>query len=144
MMTQTKRNSKSGDAAVDGLVGGLAGGVVMALFLVITGLVGSEGPGDVLGRFAPAGDANPLTGALSHLAVSAIYGAVFGVLTLPLRGRVPGWLAGLVYGLALYGVAQIIISGAGAALRGFAPVNFALAHVIYGAVLGWRVARNAV
>ncbi len=142
-MTQTKRNSKSGDAAVDGLLGGLAGGVAMALFLVITGLIGGEGAADILGRFAPSGGADPLVGALAHLAVSAIYGAVFGVLTIPFRGRVPGWLAGLVYGLALYGVTQIIISGAGAALRGFAPVNFALAHVIYGLVLGWRVGRNA-
>ena len=50
---------------------------------------------------------------------------------------------GLVYGLALLLVAQgLTLIGAGVPLREISAVHFALAHLIYGLVLGWLVARS--
>ena len=69
----------SGDAAIDGLFGGLLAGVVMAVFLVVAGLAVGDSPGEVLARFAPGGAQSPLGGLIAHLAVSGIYGALFGL-----------------------------------------------------------------
>lgn len=143
MTTQTKRNTKTGDAAVDGLLAGLGAGVVMAVYLLIAGSLAGEALGTVMGRFAPTGEATALTGVLSHLAVSAIYGAVFGVLTLPLRKRVPAWLAGLVYASVLFLIAQYaLLPGTGSSLLEVSPVHFGLAHLLYGGVLGWQIGRK--
>ena len=143
MMTQTKRNPKTGDAAVDGLLAGLGAGVVMAVYLLITGMLAGEAMGTIMGRFAPGGEATPLTGALSHLAVSAIYGAVFGVVTLPLRKRIPAWAAGLVFGMVLFLVAQYaLLPGTGSSLLEMSPVHFGIAHLLYGGMLGWQVGRR--
>jgi hypothetical protein len=143
MMTQTKRNSRLSDSAVDGLIGGLAGGLTMAVFLVIAGLAGGEGVAEMLGRFSPAGDGNPLTGGLAHLAVAAIYGAIFGGIMVPIRGRLPGWVAGIAYGLVLFAIARgALLPGAESALMEIPPIIFLIAHVVYGGVLGWMVDRN--
>ena len=66
-----------GDSAVDGLFGGAIAGILMAVYLVIAGLFNGEDPGTVLGRFTPSGDGSSLLGAAAHLAVSAVYGAIF-------------------------------------------------------------------
>jgi hypothetical protein len=69
-----------GDSAVDGLFGGAIAGILMAVYLVIAGLFNREGPGTVLGRFTPSGDGSPFLGTLAHLAVSAVYGAIFALI----------------------------------------------------------------
>ena len=85
---------------------------------------------------------NPVTGALSHLAVSSIYGALFGVLSLPLGKRVPLWLAGVAYGLVLYVIARVaILPGTGSPLLEIPSLIFAAAHLFYGGVLGWLQGR---
>lgn len=143
MVTQAKRDSRVGDAAVDGLLAGLGAGVVMAVYLLITGMLAGEAMGTIMGRFAPGGETTPLTGALSHLAVSAIYGAVFGVVTLPLRKRVPAWAAGLVFGMVLFLVARYaLLPGTDSSLLEMPPVHFGIAHLLYGGVLGWQVGRR--
>lgn len=143
MMTQTKKNSKTGDAAVDGLLAGLGAGVLMAVYLLITGILAGNTMGTILGRFSPGGEATPLTGALAHMAVSAIYGAVFGVITLPLRKRVPMWGAGLVYGMVLFLIARFaLLSETGSSLLEMSPLHFGIAHLLYGAVLGWQIGRK--
>ena len=83
-----------------------------------------------------------------HLAVSAVYGLLFGLIyRLIGRGRLAGRTAsalmGLVYGLAL------LLAGARADLHrrrraaaGDLGRGFAIAHLIYGLVLGWLVARS--
>ncbi|NUM47755.1 MAG: hypothetical protein HUU38_23870 [Anaerolineales bacterium] len=143
MMTETQQNSKIGDAAVDGLLAGLGAGVVMGVYLLVTGIFAGEAMGTILGRFAPGGEATPLTGVLSHLAVSAIYGAMFGVMANVLRKRVPIWAAGLVFGLGLFMIAQYaLLPGTGSALLEVSPVHFGIAHGLYGGMLGWQVGRR--
>jgi hypothetical protein len=148
--TAGERQRTAGDAAVDGLLAGAAAGIVMTVYLVVMGLLAGEGPAVVLARFDPSGPsaASPLLGAVLHLAVSAVYGLLFGLIYRligrgHLAGRAAGALMGLVYGLALLLVAQGLTAVyAGAALREIPALHFALAHLIYGLVLGWLVARR--
>jgi hypothetical protein len=133
---------KMSDAALDGLFGGLAGGVAMAIYLVLWGVTAGQGPGAVLGMFDPNERGVALTGALTHLAVSAVYGILFGLIWWSLRRvlrlGVPSWLVGALYGLALLLVAKLVVLPAGgSALAEIPALHFALAHVIYGALLGW-------
>jgi hypothetical protein len=146
----TERRRTAGDAAVDGLLAGAAAGVAMAACLVVIGLLAGEGPAVVLARFDPSGAraASPLIGAVMHLAVSAVYGLLFGLIYRligrgRLVGRAAGALMGLVYGLALFLLAQgLAATPAGAALREIPTLHFAVAHLVYGLVLGWLVGRS--
>jgi hypothetical protein len=130
------------DTALDGLFGGLAGGVVMGAYLEIWGLLAVRGPGAVLGMFDPSMRGAALAGALTHLAVASVYGILFGLIWWTLRRGlrlgVPAWLAGAIYGLALLAVAQaVVLPSAGSPLAEIPTLHFALAHLVYGVVLGW-------
>jgi len=133
---------KLSDATLDGLFGGLAGGVAMAAYLVAWGLIVGSGPSAVLGMFDPGERGNPMTGGLTHLAVASVYGIVFGLiwwaLQRVLRVGVPVWLAGAAYGLALLLVAKaVVLPAAGSPLAEIPTLHFAIAHLIYGVVLGY-------
>jgi hypothetical protein len=146
--TADERRQTAGDAAVDGLLAGAAAGVAMAAYLVVAGLLAGEGAASVLARFDPARQGSPLMGAVVHLAVSAVYGLLFGVIYRligrgRLAGRPAGIALGLVYGLALLLVAQGLAAiDAGLALREIPVGQFAIAHLVYGLILGWLVARS--
>jgi hypothetical protein len=120
----------------------------MGLFLLVAGFVGGVGPGQVLGRFDPAGTGVPLPDALMHLAMSGLYGVGLALVlhVLAARGagwRRFGWLLGAVYGVALWLVApSLLASGLGAALMDIPAVQFMTAHVVYGAVLGYVLGRH--
>jgi hypothetical protein len=143
-----ERRQTAGDAAVDGLLAGVAAGVVMAAYLAVAGLLAGEGPASTLIRFDPAKQGSPLIGAVLHLAVSAVYGLLFGLIYRligrgRLAGRAGGALIGLVYGLVLLLLAQgLTVIGAAATLREIPVAHFAIAHLIYGLMLGWLVARR--
>ncbi len=131
----------AGDAAVDGLLSGLGAGLVMAAYLVVVGLLRSEGPGVMLARFSAGAAISPWMGLLSHLAVSAMYGVVFGLLSRWILRRwsrtSAGWIAGLLYGTLLFLVAELVIlPGTGSPLSAIPPLHFAIAHLLYGLVLG--------
>lgn len=71
----------AGDAAVNGLFSGMLAGAVMAAYLVVALSISGESPADVLSRFGSAdGATSPLVGAVSHLAMSAIYGIAFALI----------------------------------------------------------------
>jgi hypothetical protein len=151
-MIESKRlaysERKLSDAALDGLFGGLAAGVAMAIYLVLWGLTVGLDPGTVLGMFDPGERHIALTGALTHLAVASVYGILFGLLWWALRRGlrrgVPAWLAGAVYGLALLLIAKaVVLRAAGSPLAEIPMLHFALAHVIYGATLGFLSERIA-
>ncbi len=137
-----------GDAAVTGLLAGIVAGLGMAAYLVLIGLLVGDAPAQMLARFDPsgAGTAAPVAGALIHLAVSAVYGLLFGLIYWlvgrgRLAGRAGGILLGLAYGLVLLFVAQgLLATPAAAPLREVPAVHLAAAHLIYGAILGGLVA----
>jgi hypothetical protein len=150
MQTQSLHHTKSGwgDAAVDGLISGVVAGLLMAVFLLVAGGLGGKGFADVLRQFDPGAVPAPLTGAVTHLAVSGVYGILFASLWRPLGrawGRLPAWLVGLVYGLLLWLLAATITAaraGPGTGwLQGIPPAQLAAAHLVYGLTLGWLVQR---
>ena len=132
------RAASAGDAAVGGLLHGLAAGLAMAVFLVAAGLVQGQTPASVLGVFTISGEPNVLAGLLGHLAVAGVYGLVWGVAwrLLGPRLRVPAILAGLVYGLLLWGVSQVLVRSIGAQLALLAPWALLGGHLVYGLVVG--------
>lgn len=118
----------------------------MGLYLLGAEWLSGIGPAELFGRFDPAGSGSPVAGVLAHLAVSAVYGAFFGGLRhfIPLRRddwRL-GALCGLAFGLALWAGAVVILLPAASPVRAIAPVDFALAHVVYGIVVGLVVQRR--
>ncbi len=142
MKQMIARNTTVGDAAVDGLLAGIAAGIVMAAYLVGVSLFG-EGVA-VLNRFDPSG-ASPVVGTLMHLAVSGVYGAVFGIVSNWIRRfNLPAWLSGLTFGLVLFALAAtIILPSSRSAVAGIPIVHFGIAHVIYGLVIGIIINRNS-
>jgi hypothetical protein len=136
----TKENT-SGDAIVNGLYAGLLAGMVMLVYLVVTGLIMGHPPLVVLGLFAPGKADSPLLGGLMHLAVSGVYGSLYGLIrhAIPVRLRVglPGWLSGALFGFLLFVMAELfLLPGTGSPLLAIPAANFALAHIIFGVVLG--------
>ena len=130
-----------GDAIVTGLFAGLLAGLVMLVYLVITGLLAGDLPLAVLGRFASGNNGVPLLGGLMHLAVSGVYGSFYGLIRYAIpgrwRSRLPGWLSGVIYGLLLFALAELfLLPGTGSPLQAIPAANFALAHIVFGLVLG--------
>jgi hypothetical protein len=136
--------SSLGDVAIDGLLKGILAGIVMLLYLLVSGFFRGDDPLLALARFSPIENATPFLGLLVHLGVSAIYGALFGLLCwfFIIRrqmntGRWTLVLAGLAYGLLLWLIAQVLLlPGSGSGLAQFGAGNLAVGHLIYGAVLG--------
>lgn len=135
------------DAALDGLFGGLAGGITMALYLILWGVLASRTATAVLALFDGNMQDVALRGALTHLAVSAVYGLLWGVLRRVLRVRSGATLAGAAYGLALFALAaMVLLPLASSPLAEIPALHFGIAHLVYGATLGyvssWIAARG--
>jgi hypothetical protein len=147
-MQQTRKERGVGDTAVDGLIAGITAGVGMALYLVLASWLTGEGPMAALGLFDPARAGNGVTGVLAHLAVSAIYGAIFALLLKGLGQIRPSLfnmsgVAGVAYGLLLFALAWwLMLPAVDAPLLQISPLHFALAHVVYGLVLGYWLGRK--
>jgi hypothetical protein len=140
-------NRSIGDSAVDGLFGGAIAGILMAVYLVIAGLINGEDPGMVLGRFTPSGDGSSLLGAAAHLAVSAVYGAIFALI-LGQMGRLRpsllrfSWLLGAAYGIGLWLAAEfVILPAVDSPLQLVPRIHFALSHLVFGLALGVAIGR---
>jgi hypothetical protein len=136
------RSETMSDTILDGLFSGVAAGVAMAAYLVVWGLAVGKGPAEILGMFDPNGGAVAAVGALMHLAVAAVYGILFGLFwwlaRRIIRRSIPAVAAGVVYGLALLIAAKVVVVPAADSTLAAIPVaHFALAHVIYGVVLGY-------
>lgn len=145
---QLRNDRGIGDTAVDGLIAGLMAGVGMAIYLVIAGLLSSQGLVETLGLFDPALASNALTGTVAHLAVSAIYGVVFGLIMTAvskiwMSAFAWSWLMGLLYGLVLFGLARgMLLTAVNSPLLQVTSLHFALAHLVYGLILGYWLGKK--
>jgi hypothetical protein len=145
------REISASDAAIDGLLSGVLAGLGMAVYLVLAMGVGGVAPLATLALFAPDPGSGPLMGLLAHLAVSGIYGVLFGVGYATLLRRQdynpPAWLhaaIGGLYGLLLLLAAWILIlPPTGSQLQQIPLLQLAIGHLLYGVLLGWRVYRRA-
>jgi hypothetical protein len=135
-----------------GALAGLVGGVAMMLSAAL--LAGAKGH-DIwfqlkaigslaLGSsaLAPAGfAAGPvLLGLAIHLAVAALLGALFGIVTrrvlqLPSDFGMPA-VSGLVFGLLIWLVAYFIMPGLSPALMAVYAPALIIQHIVYGTVTG--------
>lgn len=152
-METSKRISHTlglGDAAVEGLMFGILAGIVMGAFVLAVEFVAGKAPGTVLGYFDAGSQASPMIGSFTHIAVSGIYGVVFGVVYL-VSSRILGarsslgmWLLlGAVYGALIFGIAEgIVLPRTNSPLRELPVWVFATAHVLYGVALAWLTGRN--
>ena len=145
-----KDQLQSGDAAAKGLFNGFIAGIGMAIVLAAAGLLSGVPVASTLEYFTPVSGGGALAGVLAHLAVSGIYGMVFGLLwSSVLRwvrmdsGLWQAILIGAAYGLLLWLVAQfVLLPTTGAALRVLPASQFLFAHLIYGLILGWLFRRG--
>lgn len=140
-------NRSWGDVAVDGLWPGLVGGLLMMLYLVVTGLLSGDQPLTVFGYFVPNSDLSPLAGLGTHLAVSAVHGTIFGLLTAVLGKRLSTaramLIAGFGYAFLLWLTAWLIIIPSDLSSLGNIPSGHLLiAHLLFGAALGKMLASN--
>jgi hypothetical protein len=121
----------------------------MAVYLVVSALLRGEGPVASFNRFVPTPESGPLAGFLMHLAVSGIYGLLFGILlALVAQVRSLEWFVrhstftGLIYGFFLFVVAwYLLLPASGSALLELPFIDLGLAHLVYGAALGYLVRR---
>lgn len=138
---QLLHKSTTSDAIVSGLFKGLLGGAAMAVVIAGWSLLAGQGI-SYLGNFSASAAVSPLQGLLMHLAMSGIYGMLYGLIH-HLVGkrfqRLPGWLVGLIYALALWAFAVAVLLPASHALILTLPWPvFFSGHVAYGLVLGAR------
>lgn len=144
------KETRVGDAAVEGLLNGILAGLVMAGGVLLLEMVRSVPPLNVLGYFDATDTASPWLGLFTHAAVSGMYGVVFGILAIGLPKRFGArmsfviWLvAGALYGLLIFGIAEwVILPRANSPLGDVLLWTFALAHLVYGVVLAALCARN--
>ena len=134
-------------AIIDGLLAGVLSGAGMGVLILAIEWTLGHNPLEVMGWFAPSSDSSPVVGGLAHLAVSGIYGMLFGWLahlTRSRRGsRFPTWLLGLLFGLAIFLFAELVrLPGSLAALENIPIWVFGLAHGVFGVLLGWLFDRK--
>jgi len=147
LITKGKDNIRN--LAVDGLIFGVLSGLGMCLVMAVLALFSRNSVATLLERFSTGTMPSPLQGLLSHLAVSAIYGMLFGALIWPILQRfsslkITGRLGGLGYGLLLLFLAQVAILPATASPLVQLPFwQWVLGHVSYGLILGTFFARQS-
>jgi hypothetical protein len=131
------------DSAVDGLLAGAGAGLVMGVVLVLLGQIAGESWQQVLAGLDPRPATSTALGAVAHVAVAGIYGALFAVMTRWVEHRAaPYWIAAVGYGLLLFFVAEYALQpGLHVTLPAVAAPLLALAHVVYGVTLAWMLAR---
>ena len=142
----TQQKIRPGDAAVDGLILGLLAGGAMALYLIGVTLLAGGDVGALLARFDAGEASSPLRGALLHLALSGVYGMLYGLIDRGLRARIrlPGVWMGILYAAVLFVIAEaLLLPGTRSPLLAIPLAHMAIAHALYGATLGVLNARKS-
>lgn len=136
------KKKSAGDVAIDGLGAGLAGGIVSASVFLVLGLFSGNSTLNIFRGFDATANGSALLGTVMHLAVSVIYGAIFAILlnliipVWPAARRI-SWLLGIIYGLVLMLLAEVIFfSGFNSQLGELSLIDFTLFHIAYGVTLG--------
>ena len=139
---QLLHKSTASDAIVSGLFNGLLGGAAMAVVIAGWSLLAGQGI-SYLGNFSASAAVSPLQGLLMHLAMSGIYGMLYGLIHRQIRMErfrlIPGWLAGLGYALVLWVFAvSVMLPVAHSLILSLPWYVFFSGHLAYGLTLGAR------
>jgi hypothetical protein len=132
------------DAIIDGLFNGIQAGLLMGMYLALALIASSQGIGPFLNDLSQVTGSSPLTSVFFHLAVSGIYGTLFGgvskLISLKWPASTSTWPSqgtGVVFGALLYLFAStILLPETGQLLQDIQPIHFLIAHLIYGWMLG--------
>ena len=145
----TQENYAIGDAAVDGLLNGVIAGVVMGLYMLLVFLANNVPIGEILSYFSNT-TTSPIIGALIHLAISGIYGVLFGLVYSQLTNHWQMlsslWIAvtsGLAYGAILWLVASFIVFRGSLMAVGIPGEHLLIAHLFFGLLLGLLTKRSS-
>ena len=147
-IVESNQQSAASDLVLDGLFTGLLAGIGMGAALALAAAWQGEAPVVALERFSLEELTTPLAGGLVHLAVSGVYGLLFGLILQAIYpwmkhvGRGGILLAGLAYGLVLFALAWLVLLPEASPLRAIPPLTLAVAHGIYGLILGWGLGRG--
>ena len=129
---QHEQRTNTQHGVVHGVLGGLAGGLVFGVMMqaldmmtMVAMLVGSE---------------SVAVAWVVHLAISAVFGAVYGVVVGPrVTGWGPGLIAGLAYGALLWVVGPLLLMPAKLGMPVFTvdamAVQSLIGHLVFGMVL---------
>lgn len=138
--TMELRSQTAGDAAVDGLGSGFFAGMLMAVYVALYGMSQGLGGGFFFAMLSPAQFA-VVSSLVAHLALAAVYGAIFGV-GIWLLGhwrRSPQMTLGmaLLYCLVLALLARTLVLPNGLPQFSVLPwQHLLLSHLLYGVALG--------
>jgi hypothetical protein len=128
------------------VAGAIAGGLFIAVTMWFATTVGDPAKGPLMmistivkgdGAMA-AGTADPAVGALVHLALSVVYGMIFGVVAPVLRTNAAVALAGTAYGALLYVINFKLIAPVLFPIFGMANQPFELVvHIVFGVLVSF-------
>ena len=127
------------------VIGGLAGTILITLMMYYVAPLMMSGPMDIAGMMGDMLGTSSRVGMLVHFMLGAVvFPAIFAFV---LWDKLPGgdWMKGLVFGMALFLIAQVVVmpmAGAGILSANhpeqmMALVGSLMGHAIYGIVLGW-------
>ena len=139
--TLVEKRISLASVAMNGLFNGLLAGVIMALYVVLAGQVVGGSNWAFMGYLDITHSGMPGQAILTHLAISAAYGVIYGMLRrltrLDQQNLLPGWLAGVTFGLLIWAMTITWILPVDHFVLGPLPAGYLLfAHLIYGLVLG--------
>jgi hypothetical protein len=135
---------RTSDAIIDGLFNGIQAGLLMGMYLALALIAGRQGLAPFLNGLSQVTGSSPLASVFFHLAVSGIYGTLFGGVSKLISVKWPAstntWPSqglGVVFGALLYLFAStILLPETGELLQGIQPIHFLIAHLVYGWALG--------
>jgi hypothetical protein len=135
---------RTSDVIIDGLFNGIQAGLLMGTYLAVALIASRQGLAPFLNDLSQLTGTGPLTSVFFHLAVSGIYGALFGGISKLVSIKWPASTSawpnqglGVIFGALLYLFANtILLPETRELLKGLQPIHFLIAHLIYGWALG--------
>lgn len=135
---------RTSDAVIDGLFNGIQAGILMGMYLALVLIASRQGVEPFLNNLSKVTGASPLTSVFFHLAVSGIYGTLFGSISKLASIKWPAststWpsqVMGVIFGALLYLFAStVLLPETRELVQGIQPIHFLIAHLIYGWSLG--------
>jgi Family of unknown function (DUF6789) len=141
---------RTSDVIIDGLFNGIQAGLLMSIYLALALIAGRHSLTPFLDSLSQVTGSSPLTSVFFHLAVSGIYGTLFGGISKAVSIRWPGstrpWPSqgmGVIFGALLYLFAStILFQEISELIQEIQPIHFLIAHLIYGWALGFLMSNS--
>lgn len=133
------------------VIGGLAGTILMTLMMYYVAPLMMSGPMDIATMLGDMMGMGSRMGMLVHFLLGAVaFPALFSMVLWDKLPGGTGFMKGLVFGMALWLIAQaVVMPMAGAGMfsanhpeQMMAILGSLIGHAVYGAVLGWWLSKS--